>query len=167
MERVGIYPGTFDPITKGHLDIIRRSLKLVDHLVVGIGVHANKSPMLTLEDRIHLIESEAAPLAKETGARVSVTSFTGLVVNVADAVGACMIIRGLRGGVDYEYEAQMVGMNGTMNPRVETVFLSASPATQFITGTLVRQIAGMGGDISAFVPPAVAEKIVAQLAKKS
>jgi pantetheine-phosphate adenylyltransferase len=164
-RRVGLYPGTFDPITNGHLDIIRRALSLVDHLVIAIGVNASKAPMLSFEERAALIEAETAVMARKAGARVTVVSFSGLVVEAADEHGASLIIRGLRGAVDYEYEVQMVGMNRIMNPRVETVFLTASPETQFISSTLVRQIATMGGDIAAFVPKRVERKILARAAK--
>jgi pantetheine-phosphate adenylyltransferase len=164
--RTGIYPGTFDPMTNGHLDIIRRALTLVDHLVVAMGINATKAPMLTFEERAALIEAEAGPIAKKLGSKITTASFTGLVVDAADAHGANIIIRGLRGGIDYEYEVQMVGMNRSMNPRVETVFLAASPETQFISSTLVRQIAGMGGDISRFVPKRVEKKILAKIAKQ-
>lgn len=164
--RTGIYPGTFDPMTNGHLDIIRRALTLVDHLVVAMGIQATKTPMLTFDERAALIQAEAGPIAKKYGSKITVASFTGLVVDAADAHGANVIIRGLRGGIDYEYEVQMVGMNRSMNPRVETVFLAASPETQFISSTLVRQIAGMGGDISRFVPKRVEKKILAKIAKQ-
>lgn len=163
-KRIGIYPGTFDPITNGHIDIIRRALTLVDHLVVAIGINASKTPMLTFEERAALIEAEAGPVAKKLGAKISTASFSGLVVDAADAHGANIIIRGLRGAVDYEYEVQMVGMNRIMNPKVETVFLTASPETQFISSTLVRQIASMGGDIAPFVPKRVEKKVLARLA---
>ncbi len=163
--RTGLYPGTFDPMTNGHIDIIRRSLSLVDHLVIAMGINASKAPLLTFGERVALIEAEIGPMAKKLGAKISTTSFSGLVVDAADAHGANVIIRGLRGSVDYEYEAQMVGMNRTMNPKVETVFLSASPETQFISSTLVRQIASMGGDISPFVPKRIEKKIFSALAK--
>lgn len=166
-KRIGIYPGTFDPMTNGHIDIIRRALTLVDHLVVAIGINATKTPMLTFEERAALIEAEAGPVAKKLGSKISTASFSGLVVDAADAHGANVIIRGLRGAVDYEYEVQMVGMNRVMNPQVETVFLTASPETQFISSTLVRQIASMGGDISPFVPKRVEKKVLARLASVS
>ena len=161
MARVGLYPGTFDPMTNGHLDVIRRGLKLVDHLVVAIGVNATKTPLISLEERFALIEAEAGPIAKEVGSKISTASFSGLVVNAADEHGATVIIRGLRGAVDFEYETQMVGMNRVMNPHVETVLLAASPETQFISSTLVRQIASMGGDITPFVPSSVKAKVLA------
>ena len=161
MARVGLYPGTFDPMTNGHLDVIRRGLKLVDHLVIAIGVNATKTPLISLEERFALIEAEAGPIAKEVGSKISTASFSGLVVNAADEHGATVIIRGLRGAVDFEYETQMVGMNRVMNPHVETVFLAASPETQFISSTLVRQLASMGGDITPFVPSSVKAKVLA------
>ena len=166
MSRVGLYPSTFDPMTNGHLDVIRRALKLVDHLVVAIGVNATKQPLISLEERFALIEAAAGPVAKEIGSKISTASFSGLVVNAADEHGANVIIRGLRGAVDFEYETQMVGMNRVMNPHVETVFLAASPETQFISSTLVRQIASMGGDITPFVPPLVKTKVLAAVAAK-
>lgn len=164
MARVGLYPGTFDPMTNGHLDVIRRALKLVDHLVIAIGVNATKTPLISLEERFALIEAEAGPIAKEVGSKISTASFSGLVVDAADAHGATVIIRGLRGAVDFEYETQMVGMNRVMNPHVETIFLAASPETQFISSTLVRQIASMGGDIAPFVPSSVKTKVLAAVA---
>lgn len=166
MARIGLYPGTFDPMTNGHLDIIRRGLTLVDHLVIAIGVNATKTPLLTLDERFELIEAEAGPIAKELGSKISTASFSGLVVNAADEHGASLILRGLRGAVDFEYETQMVGMNRVMNPQVETVFLAASPDTQFISSTLVRQIAGMGGDIAPFVPRSVMKKVLARIAER-
>jgi len=166
MKRIGLYSGTFDPVTLGHIDIIRRAFRLVDHLVVGIGVNSSKQPLLSFDERASLIEAEAASFAKEAGSTLEVASFSGLVVDAADDAGAGIIIRGLRGTVDYEYEDQMVGMNGILNPRVETVFLTASPEVGFISSTLVRQIATMGGDISHFVPPLVAEKVLSAVNQK-
>lgn len=165
--RTGIYPGTFDPMTNGHIDIIKRSLVLVDHLVIAMGINASKSPLLSFEERKLLIEAEIGPVAKKLGSKISVEAFSGLVVDAADEYGASIIIRGLRGSVDYEYETQMVGMNRIMNPHVETVFLSASPETQFISSTLVRQIASMGGDISKFVSKRVEKKVFSAISKKS
>ncbi|MEQ9520186.1 MAG: pantetheine-phosphate adenylyltransferase [Parvibaculum sp.] len=161
MKRIGLYPGTFDPVTFGHIDIIRRAFRLVDHLIVGIGINSSKVPMLSFEDRASLIEAETKPLGSTLGTTLEVRSFSGLVVNAAAEMGAGVIIRGLRGAVDFEYENQMVGMNSAMNPDVETVFLTATPEVSFISSTLVRQIASMGGDISKFVPPRVAKKVLA------
>lgn len=164
-KRVGFYPGSFDPLTNGHIDIIRRALGLVDELVIAIGVSATKQPFLSLEERLALIEAEVAPLAKKAGTKVRTSTFSGLLVDAAHKAGARIVIRGLRGAVDYEYEAQMVGMNRVMKPSIETIFLTASPETQFISSTLVRQIAGMGGDISQFVPKRVEKKILSRLSR--
>jgi len=158
-ERVGFYSGSFDPVTYGHLDIIGRSFRVVDHVVVGIGVSATKKPTLSFEERARLIKEETAEMAREAGGRVSVVPFQGLVVDAAHKAGAKIIIRGLRGPADYEYEAQMVGMNGILAPDVETVFLTAAPGLQIISSTLVRQIAAMGGELEKFVPPSVAKAL--------
>jgi len=157
--RIGLYPGSFDPITNGHVDIIRRSFALVDRLVVAIGVSATKKPFLPLEDRFDLIRQVCGPLADELGCELQTSQFSGLVVEAAREAGATVLIRGLRDGIDLSYETPMVSMNRTMAPEVETVFLTASPETSFISSTLVRQIAGMGGDFEAFVPGAVAAKM--------
>lgn len=166
-KRIGFYSGSFDPITLGHLDIIKRSFRVVDHVVVGIGVHASKKAMLTFEQRKALIEQETAEMAQEAGGQVSVVSFDGLVVEAARAAGAQLILRGLRGMSDFEYESQMVGMNAILAPDVETAFLTASPALQVISSTLVRQIAAMGGDLTQFVPQSVADALLAHFAAKS
>jgi len=160
MQRIGYYPGSFDPLTNGHLDIIGRAAKLVDCLVIGIGAHHGKTAMLTIEERMALLESEAGSVVREAGAKVVIDTFDGLVVDAAREAGAVMIIRGLRNVTDFDYEAQMAGMNGTMAPDVETVFLVASPETAFVASSLIKQIARMGGDITAFVPASVA-KIIA------
>ena len=157
--RTGFYPGSFDPITNGHVDVIKRGLRLVDRLLVGIGVSATKKPFLTFERRAAMIETEIRPLAESAGAELEVIEFDGLLVDVARQHGASIVLRGLRTAADFDYEAQMVAMNRTMAPEVETVFLAASPEVGFISSTLVRQIFGMGGDIAPFVPQAVLREL--------
>lgn len=154
------YPGSFDPMTNGHLDILRQALNVFDDVVVGIGVHPGKQPMFSFDTRSALIdESLSSAVGRESGLSVTVVSFDGLVVDAARHAGASVIVRGLRDGTDLNYEMQMSGMNGVMAPDVTTVFFPASAATRPITATLVRQIAKMGGDVSAFVPGAVADAI--------
>jgi pantetheine-phosphate adenylyltransferase len=159
MTKTALYPGSFDPLTNGHVNLLRGAFRLADRLVVAVGIHPAKKPMLTADDRIALIEEVAAPLAKEGGCELQVSTFDNLVVDFAADMGATILIRGLRDGSDLDFEMQMAGMNGTMSDGLQTVFLPASPDTRFITATLVRQIAGMGGDITPFVPPAVAERL--------
>ncbi len=161
MERVGFYSGTFDPVTLGHVDIIARALQLVDRLVVGIGVHPGKSPMFSLEDRIAMIEQEARGLPAADG-RVEIVTFAGLTVEAVRSAGAEVVFRGLRDAADFDYEMQMAGMNGAMAPNIGTVFLPASPNVRHITGTLVRQIALMGGNVTPFVSPQVATRLAAK-----
>ncbi len=167
MSRIGFYSGSFDPITNGHIDIIQRALRLVDELVIGIGVHHGKVPMFTAEERIAMLEAETRALTRKHGGTVRVVTFSGLVVDAAQEHGAQVIIRGLRDGTDFDYEMQMAGMNGAMASGVETVFLGASPQTRHIAATLVRQIAAMGGNVSPFVSPAVARKLKARAKAKS
>lgn len=157
--RVGFYPGSFDPITNGHIDIIKRSLAIVDKLIVGIGISATKTPIFTFEQRQAMIDAEIGPLAKQKGVEMQVISFQDLLVQVARDHGAHIILRGLRTAADYEYEAQMTSMNRSMAPEIETVFLPASPEVSFVSSTLVRQILTMGGDISPFVPQSVLNEI--------
>ncbi len=159
MTKTAFYAGSFDPPTNGHFDVIERALRLADHLVLGVGVHHQKKPFMSTEDRLDLLNTEVASIAQARGAKVSVVTFDNLVIDAARDAGADFMIRGLRNGADFEYEAQMTGTNRTMAPELETVFLAASPAVSFISSTLVRQIATMGGDISAFVPKSVAERI--------
>ena len=163
MDRTALYPGTFDPLTNGHVDLLEGAFRLCDRLVVAIGVHPSKDPMLSVDDRLELIETVAAPLGAAAGVSVEACTFDNLVVDFAREVGATILIRGLRDGTDLDYEMQMAGMNGTMAPWLQTVFLPASPEARHITATLVRQIAQMGGDIEPFVPPAVAARIKARL----
>lgn len=153
--RTALYPGSFDPLTNGHCEIIRAATALCDTLVVAIGVHPTKTPMLTADVRAGLIEAEGAPLAEAAGCRLRVIRFSGLVIDAAREAGATMMVRGLRSAADFEDEIVMAGMNRTMAPDIQTVFLPASPETRHITGTLVRQIAAMGGDVSSFVPVSV------------
>jgi pantetheine-phosphate adenylyltransferase len=162
MPRIALYAGSFDPVTNGHLDVVRHAVRLVDRLVLAIGVHPGKAPLFSVEDRLALLKTTCAPLARKARCKLRYITFTDLVVNVARREGATLLIRGLRDGTDFDYEMQMVGMNEAMAPDVQTVFLPASPIVRPITATLVRQIAGMGGDVSAFVPPPV----VARLKKK-
>jgi pantetheine-phosphate adenylyltransferase len=149
--RTGVYPGTFDPITLGHMDIIRRGAKLVDRLVIGVTTNPSKSPMFSLEDRMAMVRRELAGLGEE----IEVVSFDSLLMDFAEREGASMIVRGLRAVADFEYEYQMAGMNQQLNDRIETVFLMADVSLQPIASRLVKEIALFGGDISKFVPPAV------------
>lgn len=153
--RTGLYPGTFDPITHGHVDIIRRASTLVDRLVIGVAINRDKGPLFTLEERVAMIESETADVARESGVEIVVHPFENLLIHCADEVNASVIIRGLRAVSDFEYEFQMVGMNRAMNNSIETVFLMADASHQAIASRLVKEIARLGGDVSKFVPPAV------------
>lgn len=164
MSRVALYSGTFDPLTFGHLDVIRQGVALFDRVVVAIGVHPGKAPWLTFEERAAAIGASCA--AEGYGGSVSVASFDGLVVDAARERGACAILRGLRDGADFDYEMQMAGMNGTLAPGIRTVFLPASPGLRHISGTLVRQIAALGGDVSAFAPAASVEALQRAIARR-
>ena len=165
MKRIGFYSGSFDPVTLGHLDVIARSLKLVDTLVIGIGLHPGKTPLFSTAEKTEMIKADTAAMAKKAGSKVEIVTFDGLTVDAAKAAGATAIMRGLRDGTDFDYEMQMSGMNSAMMPGIDTVFLPASPGVRHITATLVRQIAQMGGDISTFVTPAVAKRLKAKFAK--
>lgn len=151
MNRIAYYPGSFDPLTNGHLDVLMQAAGLADELVVGIGVHPGKVPMFTFDERADLIKT----VASDNDLEVRVEAFDNLVVDAAREANATILIRGLRDGTDLDYEMQMAGMNGTMAPGLTTVFLPASPMVRAITATLVRQIAKMGGDVSPFVPDIV------------
>ena len=155
--RVGIYPGTFDPITKGHRDIIERSLRVVDRLVVGVALDTGKSPAFNMEARAEMVKQEVADMG--VSARVEVQGFSGLLVNFAREQGASLLIRGLRAVSDYEYEFQMASINSKLAPELETVFLTASEATHFISSRFVKQIAKLGGDVSHFVSPVIQRKL--------
>ena len=154
--RIGLYPGTFDPITLGHVVIIRRACSLVDRLVIGIAINRDKAPMFDLEARVAMVEAESAPLARAAGIEVVAHPFENLLIHCAAEVQASVIIRGLRAVSDFEYEFQMVGMNRAMNDDIETVFLMADAHYQAIASRLVKEIARLGGDITGFVPPRVA-----------
>ena len=155
----GLYPGTFDPVTLGHLDIVKRAVKLVDHLVIGVATNADKSPLCRLDERVAMVKIEAERLAAGH-ATIAVVPFSSLLVKFAAQVGASVIIRGLRAVSDFEYEFQMVAMNQRLNTEIETVFLMADPRQQAISSRLVKEIAVLGGDIAPFTSPAVAEALV-------
>jgi len=154
-ERVGLCPGAYDPITLGHLDIIRRAVKLVDRLVIGVATNLAKAPLLDLEQRVGIVTRETEPLGRAAGVVIEVLPFEGLLVDFAEDVGATVIIRGLRAVSDFEYEFQMVGMNARLNPNIETVFLMAEAKYQAIASRLVKEVARLGGDVSDFVTPGV------------
>src|SRR5690349_3902108 len=165
MPRIALYAGSFDPVTNGHLDIVRQAARLADRLVLAIGVHPGKTPVFTPQERMEMLEEVCRPVARETGCEIGYLTFDDLVVRAAQREGATLLIRGLRDGTDLDYEMQMAGMNGAMVPEVQTVFLPASPMVRPITATLVRQIGKMGGDVSAFVPASVAARLRAKFAK--
>ena len=160
--RIGLYPGSFDPLTNGHVDMLKASFRLVDRLVVAIGVHPEKSPLFTAGDRLAMIEDVVRPLAVAAGVELEARTFSTLLIDFAKECGAHLLIRGLRDGTDLDYEMQMAGMNISLAPSIQTVFLPASPKDRHIAATLVRQIAALGGDISAFVPPSVAARLTKQ-----
>lgn len=153
--RIGLYPGTFDPLTLGHLDIITRASALVDRLVIGVAINRDKGPLFSLDERVAMIEAEVGALAARRGIEIVVHPFENLLIDCARDVGASMILRGLRAVADFEYEYQMVGMNRALDDGVETVFLMAEARHQAIASKLVKEIARLGGDVARFVPPAV------------
>lgn len=159
--RTGVYPGTFDPVTLGHMDIIRRGAKLVDRLVIGVTTNPSKSPMFTLEERMDMVRREVAPI----GGDIHVVSFNSLLMDFAEREGASLIVRGLRAVADFEYEYQMAGMNQQLNDRIETVFLMADVSLQPIASRLVKEIALYGGDVRKFVTATVAEDVAQRVAK--
>lgn len=163
-RRSVLYSGSFDPLTNGHLDVCRRACAMADRLVVAIGVHSSKTPIFPADERAQMIREAVGPLAQARGAVLEVVTFGDLAVDAARRLDCSLIIRGLRDGTDLDYEMQMAAMNEAMAPDVATVFVPASPATRPITATLVRQIAGMGGDVTSFVPPAVAARLAARFA---
>jgi len=162
MTRIGFYSGSFDPVTLGHTDVIERACRLVDKLVIGIGVHPAKSPLFGADERIDMLRAETKAIAHATGTDIEITTFSNLAVEAAQSHKASVIFRGLRDGTDFDYEMQMAGMNGAMAPDVQTVFVAASPNVRHIAANLVRQIALLGGDPSAFVSEAVARRLKAK-----
>ena len=161
--RIGLYPGTFDPITLGHIDIIRRASLLVDRLVIGVAINRDKAPLFTLEERVEMLEKDCADLSEQTGTEIIVHPFENLLINCAHDVGAQVIVRGLRAVADFEYEFQMVGMNRSLDNSIETVFLMAEAKHQAIASKLVKEIARLDGDISKFVTPHVANRLLNKL----
>ncbi len=164
-KRIGLYPGTFDPITLGHFDIIERAVKLVDELVVGVAINRDKGPLFSLDERVKMVTAEMAKISKASGVPIRVTPFETLLMKFAEEVNANFIIRGLRAVSDFEYEFQMVGMNQRLNDDIETVFLMADVRYQFIASRLVKEIARFHGDITSFVTPAVAGALTAKFGK--
>ncbi len=159
MKRIGFYSGSFDPVTLGHTDVIERACRLVDKLVIGVGVHTEKAPLFTAPERIDMLKGETKAIARSTGTEIEIVTFANLAVDAAAVHEAAVIFRGLRDGTDFDYEMQMAGMNGAMAPRIQTVFVAASPGVRHIAANLVRQIALMGGDASTFVSAAVAQRL--------
>lgn len=160
--RTAFYAGSFDPLTNGHVDVIRQALGIADRLVIAVGVHPGKAPLFSAEERLAMIREVCEPMAARLGAVIEPTTFKDLAVDAARRHGATLLIRGLRDGTDLDYEMQMAGMNGTLAPDLQTVFLPASPTVRPITATLVRQISAMGGDVSAFVPAPVLARLAAR-----
>jgi pantetheine-phosphate adenylyltransferase len=167
MPRTALYAGSFDPVTNGHVDVIRGAARLADRVVIAIGTHPGKQPLFSVEDRLEMLRLICEPIAKKEKMQIETMTFNNLVVAAARRVGATLLIRGLRDGTDFNYEMQMAGMNAEMAPKIQTVFLPASTSTRPITATLVRQIAAMGGDVSAFVPAPVAKRLAARFSRKS
>jgi len=161
--RSAFYPGSFDPLTNGHVDVLKSTFPLVDRLVVAVGIHPGKAPLFTAPERLAMIETCCGPLAKAAGVKLEAVTFDGLTVDAAKKSGCTILIRGLRDGTDLDYEMQLAGMNQIMAPGIQTVFVPASPLARPITATLVRQISAMGGDVSGFVPA----EVLARLTQKS
>ena len=157
--QIALYPGSVDPVTNGHIDVVRHAARLAGRLVIAIGVHPGKAPLFPVDDRIAMLEETSGVRVREAGCEFTCITFDDLAVSVARRVGATIMVRGLRDGTDLDYEMQLAGMNAAMAPEVQTVFLPASPLVRPITATLVRQIAGMGGDVAAFVPAPVADRL--------
>ena len=167
MPRTALSAGSFDPVTNGHLDVVRQAAALADRLVLAIGIHPGKTPLFSADERLAMLAEVCGPVAKAAGTELKCVTFSDLVITAAKREGATILIRGLRDGTDLDYEMQMAGMNGAMAPDVHTVFLPASPLARPITATLVRQIAKMGGDVTPFVPAAVATRLKSKLSATS
>jgi len=167
MQPIALYTGSFDPVTNGHVDVVRHAAKLAGRLVIAVGVHPGKAPLFSAEDRLAMLEEACGVMVREAGCEFACITFDDLAVSTARRVGATIIIRGVRDGSDLDYEMQMAGMNAAMAPEVQTVFLPASPAVRPITATLVRQIASMGGDVSAFVPAVIVDRLKTKFAMKT
>lgn len=159
-QRIGLYPGTFDPVTNGHLDVIARAARLLDKLVVGVAISSGKGPLFSLEERVELVKAEINAIASKNGMEIEVLPYDTLLIDFAHKIGASMIVRGLRAVSDFDYEFQMAGMNYRMAPDIETVFLMASERHQFIASRLVKEVAMLGGDISSFVPPLTLQHVL-------
>ncbi|WIV51825.1 pantetheine-phosphate adenylyltransferase [Marivivens sp. LCG002] len=157
--RIGLYPGTFDPVTHGHIDIIRRACRLVDRLVIGVAINRDKGPLFSLDERVEMIQSEILPIGAAAGCEIIVHPFENLLIDCARDVNATVIVRGLRAVADFEYEFQMVGMNRALDARIETVFLMADAKNQAIASKLVKEICRLGGDVTKFVPPLVKDRL--------
>jgi pantetheine-phosphate adenylyltransferase len=164
MPRIAIYPGSFDPVTNGHLDVVRHAVTLCDRLIAAVGVHSGKKPLFSTEERLKMTRDVFGPIAAKANCTFDCVTYDNLTVTAAQQNGATIMIRGLRDGTDLDYEMQLAGMNETMAPEVHTVFVPASANVRPITATLVRQIAGMGGDVSAFVPAEIAVALKAKFA---
>jgi len=164
--RIGVYPGTFDPVTNGHLDIIRRATRLVDELIIGVARNAGKGPLFGIDERVEMLREELPHLETANGGAIEVRSFDNLLMHFAQSIGAVMIIRGLRAVSDFEYEFQMAGMNTRLDPKIETTFLMASDRHQFISSRFVKEIGRLGGDISSFVSPRVAARMATRFERE-
>ncbi len=164
--RTALFTGSFDPVTNGHLDVVRHACRLVDRLVIAIGVHTAKAPIFSADERAEMLREVCGPVADGEGTALEIVTFADLTVEAARRLGATIIVRGVRDGTDLDYEMQMAAMNEAMAPEVQTVFCPASPLVRPITATLVRQIAAMGGDVAPFVPPPVAERLKARFGRR-